>query len=149
MHALESLRRDYRLLLQLTDALEAYVVAMMTERSVRRADLVALVHAVRRVADYRYFEKKEYVLHQVLVLNGFDWNQRSLLGSSRLRSRISRRSWRASTSSLNAAVSGWTCRRSVATSWYVTPRRMDQDDTAARVLHFCAHALALPRLLRD
>jgi hemerythrin-like domain-containing protein len=71
LHPLLSLTRDHVLLTQLTDALEAYVAAMLCGRPLYPGDFSALVEGLRSFADLCHFEKEEQVLVPALVQNGF------------------------------------------------------------------------------
>ncbi len=79
LHPLESLRRDHRLIFQLTDALDAYRAVLLAGARMPPGDLGALTLALRTLADYRHFEKEEQVLEQVLVRNGYNRNLKRLL----------------------------------------------------------------------
>lgn len=79
LHPLESLRRDHRALLQLTDALDTYRALLVAGGRAQPRVLRALTLALRSVGDYRHFEKEEQVLEQVLVRNGYNWNLQSLI----------------------------------------------------------------------
>lgn len=74
MQALVSLQQDHRLLLELTDALEAFAQALPGADTVPVADLEAFAHAFRELADNLHYEKEEHVLMPFLARHGYDWN---------------------------------------------------------------------------
>ena len=74
MQALVSLQQDHRLLLELTDALEAFARALPDAEVVPLADLEAFAHAFREFADNLHYEKEEHVLMPFLARHGYDWN---------------------------------------------------------------------------
>jgi hemerythrin-like domain-containing protein len=74
MHALSSLQQDHRLLLELTDALEAFARALPHAVTVPLADLEAFAYVFRELADNLHYEKEEHVLMPFLARHGYDWN---------------------------------------------------------------------------
>lgn len=74
MQALVSLQEDHRLLLELTDALEAFAHALPCAAAVPVDDLEAFARAFREFADHLHYEKEEHVLMPFLARHGYDWN---------------------------------------------------------------------------
>lgn len=74
MQPMVSLQEDHRLLLELTDALEAFAHELPRSAEVPVADLEAFASAFREFADHLHYEKEEYVLMPFLARHGYDWN---------------------------------------------------------------------------
>ena len=74
MHALFSLQRDHRLLLELTDALEVFASRLMDSGAIGRDAVRSFAHAFREFADQIHYEKEEHVLLPCLVRHGFDFD---------------------------------------------------------------------------
>jgi hemerythrin-like domain-containing protein len=83
MQALDSLERERQMLLDLAEALDAYVDALEAGQPLRDGDLEDLMRNFRAVAEYRHFEKEEALLVPTLVRHGFDYNHALLDGRRR------------------------------------------------------------------
>lgn len=78
MQALFSLHQDHRVLLTLTDALDAFARVVAEREDVSPGEVGAFAHAFREFADNMHYEKEEQVLLPFLVRHGFDYNRELL-----------------------------------------------------------------------
>jgi len=78
MQALASLHQDHRILLALTDALDAFARVVAERDDVSPGEVGAFADAFRDFADNMHYEKEEQVLLPFLVRHGFDYNRELL-----------------------------------------------------------------------
>ena len=78
MQALVSLHQDHRILLALTEALDAFARVVAEREDVGPGEVGAFADAFREFADNVHYEKEEQVLLPFLVRHGFDWNRELL-----------------------------------------------------------------------